>query len=411
MQPADLKPEDFHEYPPKARGLAIEYLPVLMQLPLVFLPLLLHELMDYDWKFPAEQDEIERQLLYLKSLPAAQLSELMAPFAGLHIPPQMGRMDWINSPEIFTMQLSSVLWTTAQMGMFSTASQDYIKSFYAWKTPAPLPLARFTMAAIGSGVAETQYPLFRKLRRQGTCYMRVNTQGGIGLALKALSARAAAAPVPFGHWYISGGDDKTADARVTAVSYGGLAGARVAVLKKMRTAEFSGGPEELHAQLLELQPKNLGLDCGKDEMLNRFQLKVLTEGSGTQIFSTSFVEWTGHEAMKRAQPITMFARFTPRRRSASLDEMIANGAQENGARDGDVDPEGSLIDADMGAYYLWLSQCRLPEAEKASFLVWFEDHAVACCVSPAHRPGTESDRPVELAALIAGGTQGIRNPV
>jgi len=39
-----------------------------------------------------------------------------------------------------------------------------------------------------------------------------------------------------------------------------------------------------------------------------------------------------------------------------------------------MDAVGSLIGADMGAYYNWLNQQRLLGAEKPSFLVWFEGH-------------------------------------
>jgi len=42
-----------------------------------------------------------------------------------------------------------------------------------------------------------------------------------------------------------------------------------------------------------------------------------------------------------------------------------------------TDPEGSLIDADMGAYYTWLNQQRLPGAEASRFVVWFEGHGEA----------------------------------
>ena len=36
------------------------------------------------------------------------------------------------------------------------------------------------------------------------------------------------------------------------------------------------------------------------------------------------------------------------------------------------DPEGSLVDADMGAYYTWINQSRLAGADWSRFLVWFE---------------------------------------
>src|ERR1039458_1567934 len=110
-----------------------------------------------------------------------------------------------------------------------------------------------------------------------------------------------------------------ANSRMTYVSYGALSQVRAALLEKMTQATHSGrGPEALHAELLELQPGDFGLaHIGDQGILNHFKVNVLTQGSGPQIFSTSFVEWTAREAMRRAQPITMLVRFAPRRRSAS----------------------------------------------------------------------------------------------
>jgi hypothetical protein len=62
---------------------------------------------------------------------------------------------------------------------------------------------------------------------------------------------------------------------------------------------------------------------------------------------------------------------------------------------------GSLIDGDMGAYYNWLNQQRLPGTEQSSFLVWFEGHAQAVAIGPSMPRGTESDKPTELKDLLS----------
>ena len=66
----------------------------------------------------------------------------------------------------------------------------------------------------------------------------------------------------------------------------------------------------------------------------------------------------------------------------------------------EMDAVGSLIDADMGAYYNWLNQQRLPGAEKSCFLVWFEDHGSAVAISPSMPRGTESDSEADLGRLL-----------
>jgi hypothetical protein len=66
----------------------------------------------------------------------------------------------------------------------------------------------------------------------------------------------------------------------------------------------------------------------------------------------------------------------------------------------ELDPVGSLVDADMGAYYNWLNQQRLPGAEKASFLAWFEGHSTAVLIGPTIPRGTESTAPADMKQLL-----------
>jgi len=124
-------------------------------------------------------------------------------------------------------------------------------------------------------------------------------------------------------------------------------------------------------------------------------VSVLTEGSGTQIFSTTFVQWAAKEALARAQPVTLLARFAPRQRARPMNELIAAPQQAP-----TLDPEGSLIDADMGAYLTWLNQQRLSGADQSSFLAWFEDHQEALAIGPSLPRGTASDSPVGLQQLL-----------
>ena len=107
-------------------------------------------------------------------------------------------------------------------------------------------------------------------------------------------------------------------------------------------------------------------------------MKLLTEGSGTQIFSTTFAQWTAREALRRAQPLTLLVRFAPRQRQKPMNELLTESSDRP-----ELDPVGSLIDADMGAYYNWINQQRLPGADQSSFLAWFENHGEALAIGPS----------------------------
>ena len=136
-------------------------------------------------------------------------------------------------------------------------------------------------------------------------------------------------------------------------------------------------------------------DATADPVLDRFLVSLLTQGSGTQVFSTTFVQWAAREVWRRAQPVTLLARFVPREREKPMNELLA-GPQ----RKSELDPQGSLIDADMGAYYTWLNQQRLSGADRSSFLVWFEDHAEALAIGRALPRGSVDNKPTPLDALV-----------
>ena len=120
---------------------------------------------------------------------------------------------------------------------------------------------------------------------------------------------------------------------------------RAALLKNMQAEiERPGmGPEELRTHMARLVPADLGMDKAGDAVLDRFQVKILTEGSGTQIFSTTFAQWTAREVLRRAQALTLLVRFAPRQRQRPMNELLANTRAN-----AELDPVGSLVDARHG---------------------------------------------------------------
>ncbi len=396
MKPADLTSEQFASYPPLARKTAVEHLPLLRQLPVSFLPFLLKETITLDWKFPAEQDELLAQLRYLESLSPGERTGEMKPFAELRLSPELEAFDAVNLPGQFLERLSAHLWATSQMDTFRSASELYMARFrnaHADPTPA---ISRLAVVLIGQGVATNTYPLFRKLRREGCCFRQVDGTGGVQTVTELLASRVASQPVSYAHWLIDGARASANPPQVTCVSYEGLSGVRLALTAKMRQAfESRTSPEFLRTALAEMTPESLGMkDVARDEVLNRFKVSLLTEGSGTQIYSTTFVQWTAREALRRAKPLTLVARFAPRVREASMNELL-NGGSEHA-----IDPAGSLVDADMGAWYTWISLQRLTGADQSSFVAWFENHNQAVAVGPSFPKGKEDNSPLSLAALL-----------
>jgi hypothetical protein len=403
MLPSDLKPEKFDGYPPEARKIVVNYLAILRQLPLSFVPGLLRELVNYDFKFPAERKSHDRELEYLSSLSAGQLKECFHGFSEIILSKQFEDFDWVRSPAQFVERLSAHLWSTHQLDTFRKVSNDYADRLRAAVPPEPSPIPRLGISVIGQGVSSYSDPLFRKLRAHGAYYAHINPENGFQHLLDAVTVRAKAQPTPYGHWYIDGGESVACDPALACVSYKELEPTRTVLLRKMQEEiDRPGmGPEALRTTMAQLRPSDLGMDrTGNgfhDEVLERFEVSVLTEGSGTQIFSTVFAQWAAREALRRAQPLTLLVRFAPRQRQRPMNEMLSADAKAPP----ELDFVGSLIDGDFAAYYNWLNQQRLPGAEKSCFLVWFEGHNQALAIGPSTPRGSESASVADLRQVLA----------
>ncbi len=293
---------------------------------------------------------------------------------------------------------SAWLWSTHQLDAFRKAATDYGARLQSAAPPQPPPLSRIGIAVIGQGVAGYSGTLFKNLRQHGTSFSQVKPENGWELILAAVTARASQHPQPYAHWYIDGGAISASQPLLTQVSYEGLAPLRASLLKRMQAEiQVPGmGPEELRTNMAQLAPSDLGMDPNGDAILDRFRLKLFTEGSGTQIYSTTFAQWATREALRRAQALTLLVRYAPRQRQRPMNELLADlrGGTE-------PDLEGSLIDADMAAWYHWINQQRLPGSEQSSFLVWFEGHPQALAIGPSLPRGTESKSQLDLKQLLA----------
>lgn len=400
MDPRDVKPNHFTSYPPEARQLAANNLTLFRKLPDVMLSILLEEVIEYDWQFPAERKELENQLAYLNSLEPDVLASLIAGFAKLGLSRSLEDSgDLVKAPREFVERLTAELWATHQMEAFRAAANQYqsaIRSSVRQELPA---IPRLGIVVVGQGVREYSDSLFQKLRPHGVYFTSVKPDNGLNFLTDWLAKRAVDHPVAYAHWYIEGGEAIEIKAPgITKVSYSALETPRKLLLGKMRSAISSGagGPEGLRTLLAEMKPEDLGFrNLPGDAILDHFQVALLTEGSGTQIFSTAFAQWAAREVLRRAQPLTLLVRFAPRQRQRPIDELLS-------AKDmtPETDPLGSLIDADMGAYYTWLNQQRLTGAEQASFLVWFEGQAQALAIGPSLPRGAESVSPTDLNGIL-----------
>ena len=183
MLPGELTAATFRGYPPQARQTAAAQVALLRELPISFLPLLLRELISYDWKFPAERRELDNQFAYLTSQTADARRQLVSGFAKLTIPSELEQSDWVNAPVQFSEQLTTHLWASHQIDVFRSAAVDYVRKIHAAAPREPLPVPRLGIVILGEGVGENRYRLFRKLRPHGVYFSNVRRENGIRLLL------------------------------------------------------------------------------------------------------------------------------------------------------------------------------------------------------------------------------------
>jgi hypothetical protein len=398
MQPHDLTSADFAAWPPIARGLAVDHLDMLRQLPLSFLPSLLREVIASDFAFPAERSAVDKELAALTALDQRQRAQWLHGFAALSVSPDLEAFDWVNHPAQFLEMQSAWLWSSHQLDAFRAAATEYSAQLQAATPPETMPMRRLGVAIVGQGVATWNAPIFRNLRSHGTWFTQIDPVNGLRVLLDAAAQRAHAHPQPYAHWYIDGGAPVDRDSALTCLSWAGLEGLRNSLLDKMqKEIQRPGmGPERLRTWLAQLTPAQLGISSSVDPVLARFQISLFTEGSGTQIFSTTFAQWTTREVLRRAQALTVITRFAPRQRQRPMNELLSGNSGTP-----ELDPVGSLLDADMAAWYHWINQQRLPGFDQSTFIAWFEEHSQAVAVGPTLPRGVTSNSPISMEKLLA----------
>jgi hypothetical protein len=170
------------------------------------------------------------------------------------------------------------------------------------------------------------------------------------------------------------------------------------VLERMNrfTQSGPGGAEAMRRMLEGLHPAESGADTvTSDPLMQHFITMLFVEGSGTQIYSTSYVQWAARETLRRAQPEQLLVRFAPRQRQRTLNQLF------DAATNVEVpDPEGSLRDADISAYYILLDLLRIADPAHITFLAWRENHGHAVLISPRAPAGHVDDSPIDLTTAF-----------
>ena len=375
---------------------------LLESIPVPLAAMMMLQLARADSLFPAERRELDRTLQSLTPPRLDNAERAVEAFATLRLSPELERIDWRSDPTGFVDRMTAELWSTGQIGTFRESAKLLATSAKTADKGAQASKRRFVAIALDKGLSAVgKTPvLFRKLRPYGTYFPNADDRDGSETLASWLAARANAHPEPYMHWQISGDIwNVPPAASVVSLSYNGMLAEReklLAFFNTVRNSAASQGPEGLHRVLQHLSPEKVGMSAISNPVMRTFALEILTQGSGTQLYATTFVQWTVREALRRAQPESVLAWFTPRCEATSIDWRISHPDREQAP-----DAPGSLIDAEMGAYLSYLNLMRLPDADRASLLVWHEGYGQALLIG-SHLPrGVECNSEITVKGLLA----------
>jgi hypothetical protein len=124
-------------------------------------------------------------------------------------------------------------------------------------------------------------------------------------------------------------------------------------------------------------------DLNDQPALRRFVIDLYLSGNGALIFSNAFVEWAASEAIRRARPRLLIARFGLRAKPKPFTgiAIFENPKSINTLPD-EADPHGSAIDAMILARYIQFSAQRYHEAAQTAFLCIAEAPRSAYLILP-----------------------------
>jgi hypothetical protein len=142
MQPRDLRVESFAQYPPQGRSLAIANLNLLKRIPLIVLSPMLRQIIQYDWSFPAEREQLLLQFKLLDHLDAASFDALMSSFSAIPLSNDLIEIDWIDHPQRFSEQLTAYLWSQRQIDNYHKTAQEYQRRLQTAFNPMPPAVPR-----------------------------------------------------------------------------------------------------------------------------------------------------------------------------------------------------------------------------------------------------------------------------
>lgn len=363
---------------------------LLQRLPLTFRPFTQQQLREWDYLFPYERKSLLRMLLYIADLSKQQFGELFREI--LQIEEKMGARGWQFSSDQQTILNASLLarspyyqeWRRAVQKIFDEADEHSTKSkdvgrhrLILLSIPQRLPLRRSNLWKKWQNAGR---PLTLDLSAPGNTHtvgeslipelVQVAARHADHSVADAWVFDASASGSAVEAILDSSSAQKPSDAQARLAVL--LSNERLASIRDHLAHEINTIRKDLadadavfdHLRKADIAPW-CPAEVASRPVIREFLRSLYLSGNGALVFGNSFVEWGAAEAFRRARPTFLAAQFGVRSKPKPFTNVAVfeNPDRVNPLPAVD-DLEGSTLDAQMLALYVWLAASRYDEYQR-----------------------------------------------
>ncbi len=369
------------------------YRALIKRLPITIRPALNGQLAVWDTLFPFERRRLQEFMRGVASFDQPGFDALTAPLRQLET--KMGVQNWNFSQDADTMQNASLLARSADYLEWRSQVQRFysaVENAAHAAAQGAAPESRIAVTILPKSLPFERTTVWKKWGNQG---VEIQIDGDparvAGLLLRPPSSEhdhpaQIAALSASDLWLIDANSGFPESSTAASIfSCAALAPLRDRVLAQVNTVPKS--IEVTDQTLAAIRARNwdewLPAEIRSDAALRKFIIDVYLSGNGALIFSNAFVEWAASEAIRRARPRAIVARFGLRAKPKPFTgiAIFENQKHINALPDVD-DPQGSALDAVVLARYILLSTQRYPENAQTVFLCIAESAQSAYLVLP-----------------------------
>lgn len=359
------------------------------RLPSTLRPMLSQRLDGWNLLFPFEQDEVGRFFRGADSFSPLALDELTAQLRSLEA--KMGVARWNFSENTNTMQDSAMLARSPYFAQWRAEVQRVYAAIESREPPQNVGTRkRLILLLLPESLPVDADTAWKWWEPDGqTIAITTGSRNIASLLLEFYqgddNARDASAK-----WLIDAEDRLPASASPASL-FSSLSYSSLNTFRQQFLAELNTIPKDMTAAdqtMARLRAAGWARwsppDLAKDPRLLHFLIELFLSGNGALIFPSPFVEWAASEALRRARPQFLAARFGMRTRPKPFTSIaIFENQQKVSTAPAVDDPVNSAVDAAVLARYAWLAASRFPEYQNAVCLCVSEHLNAARLIAPS----------------------------